>query len=617
MKRSVGQAPGSNLFPTAPSGMTSHLPFHPRLLPLVAVALPLVACKGDGDGGGSNRIRIPAGTDQAVRSATFDLLLEGNDLLNASVRSDLLDDPLVGFAYDGDVFVLGIPLEEGPNVLEVEGTFDGGSSSRETLTVTRLPADAPPVRLDVLPAIGEGPVLETVFSLSLGDNGSDPVRVYLDLDGDGVFDEDRPHAPSLTVALQHPGPFKPSVTLRLEDDRIVSSPDYLTPLVSILPVSPADPDLAVAGLGAEPTEIEPSPAGDGFFVLDAATPAVRKLDWEGNLLLERNLPDLTNPQGFAVDQDENLYIADTGGDRVLKLVRATGYQPDPLFPFNGFLGGPGAGPGQLSGPTDVAVSGTGLDQRIYVADPGNARVQQFNRAGVFLQEIGNQGPSPELAEPIRLEATGAGVMVLDRATQQLCRFSDRGVCLAVRGGQGTAPGQFREASGLSSTPDGRWLVSDRGNARVQLLSRESAVDRVIASTEGAPLGALYIPMFEGPRLFVLPEGQTILQGHQLTTDPPGTGPVDVVQIFVDSVASGDWEAARDLVISGRREIVDAIAQSPEASQEATDRAQQFSPPALARHTGWEALVTVADGGAELEFLLRRDPRDGVWSLASF
>jgi hypothetical protein len=46
------------------------------------------------------------------------------------------------------------------------------------------------------------------------------------------------------------------------------------------------------------------------------------------------------------------------------------------------------GNGQLSGPKDLAVDSSG---NIWVADPGNTRVQEFNSSGSYLSQFGSAG----------------------------------------------------------------------------------------------------------------------------------------------------------------------------------------------------------------------------------
>jgi sugar lactone lactonase YvrE len=81
------------------------------------------------------------------------------------------------------------------------------------------------------------------------------------------------------------------------------------------------------------------------------------------------LPDaqLRRPEGIAVDRDGNLWVADYGRDRVVKLA------PDGRLLLS--WGGRGSGPGEFVGPKGIAIDPT--SGRLYVADTGNARVQRL------------------------------------------------------------------------------------------------------------------------------------------------------------------------------------------------------------------------------------------------
>jgi DNA-binding beta-propeller fold protein YncE len=75
---------------------------------------------------------------------------------------------------------------------------------------------------------------------------------------------------------------------------------------------------------------------------------------------------VTFPQGLAVDASGNVFVTDTGNNRIQKF-SATGTY---LTQF----GTSGSGNGQMSNPSGVAVDSLG---DVYVADAGNSRVQLF------------------------------------------------------------------------------------------------------------------------------------------------------------------------------------------------------------------------------------------------
>lgn len=77
---------------------------------------------------------------------------------------------------------------------------------------------------------------------------------------------------------------------------------------------------------------------------------------------------MTRPQAMAVDAQGNLYVADSGNDRVQK--RDAKGDWSVVAPM-------GSGVGQVRSPSGLAVD-THAD--IHVADTGNNRVQEFSAA---------------------------------------------------------------------------------------------------------------------------------------------------------------------------------------------------------------------------------------------
>ncbi|TPW18829.1 MAG: NHL repeat containing protein, partial [Elusimicrobia bacterium] len=77
---------------------------------------------------------------------------------------------------------------------------------------------------------------------------------------------------------------------------------------------------------------------------------------------------LDEPAGVAVDGTGNIFVADTGNDRVLALSPAG----QVLFQVGG------RAPRTFKKPSGVAVDAAGT---IYVADTGNGRVQVFSSTG--------------------------------------------------------------------------------------------------------------------------------------------------------------------------------------------------------------------------------------------
>jgi DNA-binding beta-propeller fold protein YncE len=134
------------------------------------------------------------------------------------------------------------------------------------------------------------------------------------------------------------------------------------------------------------------------------------------------------PRGVAVDQaDGSVYIVDMGNHRIQKFDTSTNVLPQLLLKIGGGLG-PGHAsnpqaqePGQFRSPWGVAVDGQG---DLYVTDTGNQRVQKFDREGNFVTQwggFGNQDGQFNFPYGIAVDARGS-VFVTDSANSRVQQF---------------------------------------------------------------------------------------------------------------------------------------------------------------------------------------------------
>jgi Dolichyl-phosphate-mannose-protein mannosyltransferase/PA14 domain len=111
--------------------------------------------------------------------------------------------------------------------------------------------------------------------------------------------------------------------------------------------------------------------GDGWYVLDRGALRILRLDASGRAIPDRTI-DLSSlatygPTALATDQAGNLYMADTGRDRVLVF--------DPKGRQVRSIGEPGNALGQLKQPMALAF---GPDGALFVSDWENSRIQRFS-----------------------------------------------------------------------------------------------------------------------------------------------------------------------------------------------------------------------------------------------
>jgi DNA-binding beta-propeller fold protein YncE len=128
-----------------------------------------------------------------------------------------------------------------------------------------------------------------------------------------------------------------------------------------------------------------------IYVADASNHRVQKMAPDGTFIAEWKGPDpgFYGPRRIAIGPDNSIYVVDQGHDRIAK------FSPD-----GGVLatwGRQGNGDGEFNDPTSVAVDPA--NNKVYVADPRNKRIQIFDMSGKFL----TKWPVPEWGEPVGFE----------------------------------------------------------------------------------------------------------------------------------------------------------------------------------------------------------------------
>jgi hypothetical protein len=195
--------------------------------------------------------------------------------------------------------------------------------------------------------------------------------------------------------------------------------------------------------------------------------------------------------GAAVnDSTGDVYVIDLGGQRIERFSAAGAFQDS--------FGVPGAGSGQFAFETVGfnAVPSLAIDQSdgsVYVADPGNNRVQKFSAAGAYVSQFGTSGAgNGQLSKPIAVavDPNDGAVYVVDNRNYRVQKFSSAGAYVSQFGEAGEGDGQFgtdRGPTRIGVDSAGRVYVLDQdGSRRVQRFTAAGAFDQVL--TSGDTLG---------------------------------------------------------------------------------------------------------------------------------
>ena len=207
---------------------------------------------------------------------------------------------------------------------------------------------------------------------------------------------------------------------------------------------------------------------------------------------------LNNPRGVALDGAGNLYIADSGNNRIRKVDAAgvittvAGDGTEDEFGRGDYGGDGGAATAaQLNLPSDVALDGAG---NLYIADFHNHRIRKVDAAGVITTVAGDGtccyggdgGPATaaQLYNPTGVAPDGAGnLYIADWNNGRIRKVDAAGVITTVAG---TGRGGYSGDGGLATAAnllgpsdvaldgDGNLYIADSRNHRIRRLTPSAA-----------------------------------------------------------------------------------------------------------------------------------------------
>jgi DNA-binding beta-propeller fold protein YncE len=188
-----------------------------------------------------------------------------------------------------------------------------------------------------------------------------------------------------------------------------------------------------------------------------------------------NVGQFTLPRSVAVNSHQEIFISEYGPmERVqcFSLVQNPDGPPSAHVLFS--FGQPGNGPGDFNRPEGMCVD---AQDRLYVADSCNHRIQIFSRDGKFIRAYGKPGSGPgELSYPYDICVDSAGRQyVCEFGNSRIQIFDAKDHSIEIIGGPGAEPGQFGNPWSVALDSAGNLYVADSQNHRVQKLIRKQAV----------------------------------------------------------------------------------------------------------------------------------------------
>jgi WD40 repeat protein len=199
------------------------------------------------------------------------------------------------------------------------------------------------------------------------------------------------------------------------------------------------------------------------------------------------------PQGVAVDDKGNIYVADTCNALIRKITR-----DGDVTTVAGSANNQGSNDGtgrnaQFSEPTGVAVDGDG---NIYVADYGNSTIRKIAQTGEVTTLAGNAndlgscdgvGKNAHFRYPTGVAAdAGGNVYVADSGNNIIRKITPDGIVTTLAGnvqhagradGKG-AEARFNKPLGVAMDGNGNLYVTDAGNDTIRKITADGVVTTV-------------------------------------------------------------------------------------------------------------------------------------------
>ena len=269
------------------------------------------------------------------------------------------------------------------------------------------------------------------------------------------------------------------------------------------------PNLGFSGDGGPATSAAMSAMGifqgvavdaqNNFYFADINNNRIRKVDANGIISTfagsgqliggssgQATAVSLFNPHGVAVDAQGNVYIADTGHNKILKVSpsgEATTLAGTGVQGYSGD-GGP-AMAAQLALPRNVFVAGNGT---VYISDYGNNRVRKIDGGGVITTVAGNgtvlftgdggPGPNAGVSGPMGLAVDAAGNLYIADNGHDRIRKVDAAGTITTAVGNGAFVDPFKDGDppletrivapkGIVIDAQGTLYFSDSGFNRVR------------------------------------------------------------------------------------------------------------------------------------------------------
>ena len=209
-----------------------------------------------------------------------------------------------------------------------------------------------------------------------------------------------------------------------------------------------------------------------IIVLEPHYQRVNVFSPEGKLLSQwgqkgTNDGQFSLPRAITINSKREIFVSEYG---LVERIQKFAYDDSGVPHWVATFGRPGNGPGEFNRAEGLCVD---AQDRLYVADSCNHRIQVFTSDGRFLRTYGHAGTGKgEMSYPYDIAVDSAGRQyVCDYGNGRIEVFDASDQPLEIIGERGAAPGQFSNPWSIAPDSKGNLYVADSQNHRVQKLFR--------------------------------------------------------------------------------------------------------------------------------------------------
>ena len=293
-------------------------------------------------------------------------------------------------------------------------------------------------------------------------------------------------------------------------------PDLLRdPFAEVIVEMPAS--ITLADGFSRPKNLAILPNGN-LVVADSGNHRIRIIDQAGAVINEfgsfgAQPGQFNEPWGLVTAQDGTIYVADTWNHRIQHLDQ----EGNVLHVWGTHIdtGGELIGEGQFWGPRDLAID---QEDNIYVTDTGNKRIQKFDSEGNFIAQFGGVGAEPgQFSEPVGIAVAPNGtIYVADTWNRRIQSFAPDFTPLAQMPVRAWDNQNILNKPYIAATNDRIWITDPEGFRLIEL-NTQGEPQRVWGTFGDSPT-QVNVPLglrFDGERLWVADSENNRILGYEM------------------------------------------------------------------------------------------------------